>query len=642
MKPGYTARELALLLGVAMQSIHRRAERESWPCSDAAGNGGRRRLFDATRLPLDLQKALLVRDRTPGQEAGHPESTAAAETAASGVARDGQRQSPSSDTWAHFERLPEKSKAEARRRLGLIETVERIVEAGTPRMQAARRTAQDSGEHPATLRRWRRQVKGLARPDWLPALAPGYAGRTATAECSPEAWDVFKADYLRLECPASAACYERLKRIAAERGWTVPSLRTLMRRLGREVPRGAFVLARRGREEMDRIYPAQERDKSALHALEAVNADGHKFDVFVRWADDTVGRPVMAAWQDVYSGKLLSWRVDRTESAELIRLAIGDMVERYGIPVSAYLDNGRGFASKWITGRMKWRHRFKVKPEEPQGVLTQLGVQVHWATPYHGQAKPIERAFRDLCETVAKHPSFSGAYTGNNPTAKPEDYGSRAIPIDDFLAVLTSELHAHNQRQGRRSKVCAGRSFDEAFNASYSHAEIRKATAEQRRLWLLAAEGLTAQQPSGHVQLLGNRFWSEALIPFAGRPVVARFDPQRLQEPVHVYTPDGRYVGLAECVHAAGFADLGAAREHAQAKAGLRKATRAQLAAERRLTAAEVGAMLPDAEEAETPGASVLRIAFGTPSPAQEQQDEEADGLFGRAVAAMAPGFFKG
>jgi transposase InsO family protein len=555
--------------------------------------------------------------------------------ATDGPAKEGGHRLPQ---WGRYERLPDKTKAEATLRLNALVAVEQLTGTGTSRMDAYAQVAAQYDADPATLRRWAAHVRHVPRADWLPALAPGYLGRTATADCSVEAWDFFKGDYLRLEAPGAAACYGRLKRAAAEHGWTVPSLRTIERRIRREIPKQARVLARHGAEALGRLFLAQERDKTALHALECTNADGHKFDVFVRFPGGTVGRPCLLAWQDVHSGMIVSWRVDKTESAELVRLAFGDLVERYGIPASAHLDNGRGFASKWVTGGMKWRHRFKVKAEEPKGVLTALGVTVHWATPYHGQAKPIERAFKDLCETIAKHPANSGAYTGNKPEAKPEDYGSRAVPLADFLKTVESEINAHNTRQGRRSKVCQGRSFAEMFAESYAQAPIRKATAEQRRLWLLAAEGLRAQNPSGHVMLLGNRYWHEALVPYAGQPVVVRFDPQRVQEPVHVYAADGRYVCHAECQAAVGFADIAAAREHAKAKGNFRRATKAALAAERKLAASDVAAQLPDVEAPEVPGAKVVRLDFGRMALMEAPAEDANDAAFGRAVAMLEQG----
>ena len=49
---------------------------------------------------------------------------------------------------------------------------------------------------------------------------------------------------------------------------------------------------------------------------------------------------------------ILAWRLAKTENKETVRLVIGDMVERQGIPDRVTLDNGRAFASKWITGRL--------------------------------------------------------------------------------------------------------------------------------------------------------------------------------------------------------------------------------------------------------------------------------------------------
>ena len=58
----------------------------------------------------------------------------------------------------------------------------------------------------------------------------------------------------------------------------------------------------------------------------------------------------MVAFQDLYSGKMVAWRVDRTENSNCVRLAFGDLVERHGIPEYCWLDNGRNFAAKWLTG----------------------------------------------------------------------------------------------------------------------------------------------------------------------------------------------------------------------------------------------------------------------------------------------------
>jgi transposase InsO family protein len=526
--------------------------------------------------------------------------------------------------WARYERLTDAYKDRAKARLQALYAVQQLVGGGMSRQDAVAVVAAQRGCSVASLWRWWRAVRRAPREHWLPLLVPQYQGRSARVEIPVEAWDLFRADYLRPEAPALAACYERVQRIAGPQGWTLPSLRTFARRAA-EIPRQVRVLAREGVEALDRMYPAQQRLKDGFAALDAVNADGHRFDVFVRWPDGTIARPTMVAWQDLYSGKILGYRVTETESADTVRLAFRDVAERYGIPRHAWLDNGRGFASKWITGGTRTRYRFKVREEDPQGLLIALGVEVHWATPYHGQAKPIERAFRDLCEYVAKHPAFSGAYTGNkpSPTAKPENYRSRAVPLETFLRVLDAEIRAHNAREGRRSKVCAGRSFDQAFAASYETAAIRKATTEQLRTLLLAAESVTANRTDGSVHLLGNRYWTEELAAYGGQRLVVRFDPDALHTQVSVYTLAGDYIADAECVMAVGFADTQAARQHARAKKAHRRAAKDQLAAERRMSVAAMAAQLPSTPPEYLPAAQVVEML---PQQRKPKRAELADG----------------
>ncbi|HJW81990.1 MAG TPA: transposase domain-containing protein [Acidiferrobacterales bacterium] len=651
LKEWFSAAELAGLPGMpgTERAIQISAKKNGWQSRPRAGRGGGRE-YHISALPPNTQAALLKKHSFTSAPIS---SLSASEFSSAASVAEGFSYDPEA-LWNLAGRRSQVLRDEGARRSKLLQQVMHLVNTGHTFGKAATAVGGAHGVPAANLRNWYHGVNGrpgaknYAVCDWAAALIPGYTGRTAGAECSPEAWDYYKADFLRLEQPAAAACYERLARIAAERGWQVPSLPTLDRRLQRELSPQAIVLAREGTEALQRLYPAQSRDRSVLQALEAVNADGHKFDVFVRWPDGTIGRPLMVAWQDIFSGKMLSYRVDRTEHADSVRLSFGDLVEKFGLPQSTYLDNGRAFASKWMTGGTPTRYRFKVKDEDPAGILTMLGVTVHWATPYHGQAKPIERAFRDLCEYVAKHPAFAGAYTGNKPDAKPEDYGSKAIPLTEFLAVLDQEINAHNARVGRRGGVCAGRSFDEVFAESYSRSEIRRATAEQRRLWLLAADGVRAGV-NGEIVLetdKRNRYWCEALARHAGEKLVARFDPQRLHESVHVYRLDGTYIAEAQCHHAAGFNDSQTGREHSRARNQFKRAAREQLVAERRMTAIEAAGLLPESAPPPPPETKVVRAMFGDQIKkvanggtvgvgAETQSQENRDQHFARAVSDL-------
>ncbi len=547
--------------------------------------------------------------------------------------------------WRDFDRLTDKKKGVAQRRAQALLAVRKLVEGGGSPEQAVLKVAAETGLSKSAIYRHRQAVHGVPDVDWLPLLAPQHCGRTAMAAFSPEAWEACKADWLRPEAPNLSDCYRRLVALAAKEGWQVPSLETMTRRLQKLKPE-TVVLARQGAEALKRMYPAQERSREHFHALEAVNADGHKWDVFVRWPDGWIGRPQMVAIQDLFSGMLLSWRVDKTANKEAVRLAIGDVVEQFGIFRACWLDNGRDFASKWITGGTRTRYRFKPKDEDPVGLLGLLGVKVHWTTPYSGQSKPIERAFRDMAQSLAKHPRFAGAYVGNNPMAKPENYGSTAVPLDVFLATVGEGIAEHNLRVGRQSKVCGGRlSFAQAFSDSYAKAAITKATAEQRRLWLLAAEAVKADRRDGAIVLEGNRYWGEFLSDHRGQRVTVRFDPQALQEPLHVYRADGGYLGAAQCVAAAGFDDVDAAREHGRQRKAWMRAQKQLLAAERTMSIQQLAAMLPGAPEpAPLPETKVVRpfVVKGGAALKQQPQDAPEEDLewleaANRARRAAAP-----
>ena len=625
--PWFSPAELAALnlpgVPATKRGIQARAEGENWMDPEREGQTWRRRAgrgggyeFAPYVLPMPAQAALAIRLHEK-----------AVDSDAEAFSAERRRE----DLWRRFDALPDHLKEEARKAHRIVEAVELLARAGTRKPMAFLLFAGLVGGGRSTIYNWYRDIRGLDRCDWLAGLAPHYAGASTRVECPAEAWEILKADYLRLSAPTFEACLRRLTTVAKERGWDLPSGKTLKRRMD-NLPPQLLVLCRKGEDALKRLYPAQKRDRSMFHAMEAVNSDGHKFDVFVKWPENGVERivrPVMVAFQDLYSGMILSWRLDVSENKEIVRLAFGDMVEKWGIPHHCWLDNGRNFASKWLTGGTPNRFRFKVREEEPLGILPQMGVEVHWTTPYSGQSKPIERAWRDFAQDLSKHPRFEGAYTGNTVVDKPENYATKAVPLDEFIPIVAAAIHEHNTRVGRRSDVCGGkRSFEQAFAASYAQAPIKKATEEQRRLWLMAAEAIHVDRKNGTIMLEGNRFWADFLLPLRGQSVVVRFDPQALQNDLHVYRLDGTYLGAAECQQPAGFADKTAAQSHGRARRAWVRAQKDMRDAEKRMSLPELQQVYDrtndDAPE-NIPEARVVRPSF--PKPAAH----------GNAALAMLP-----
>lgn len=633
MKEWWTAEELGscrlLGLPVSKRGLNKLVRRECWatkksPLGDPLarkrqGRGGGWE-FHLSVLPYTAQEDLKARAlRASFAESANPPEITKPEIG-------------DAEAWAAYVRRPASVQAEARLRMRALMQWERMVDEGLTKDTATARLAHELQVTRGTIFAWRRLVKDKRRSDWLPALAPEYKGRTKMADCSSQAWEAFKADYLRLEKPSAKSCYDRVVKASAGHGWTVPAFNTMLRRIERELPAPLITFLREGEKALLRTYPAQQRTRAHFHALQGVNADGHTLDVWVRWPDGEVLRPVVTVIADLYSNAILAYRVDKSESAAAVRLAFYDLFRDWGIPDFALLDNGRAFASKQMTGGQKTRFRFKVSPDETDGVLTALGVKVHWATPYSGQSKPIERSFRDLCDRVAKHPRLAGAYSGNSPMTKP-DYarGVQPVDFDIFLPTLDEGIVDHNARPGRRSEVARGRSFGEAFAESYAVSPIRKASAEQLRLAMLASEKVTARAPSGSLHVLGNRYWSEWLSGHVGDRLTARFDPEDLAEPISVYGADGVYLGDAECWEAVGFHSVEAAREHGRKRRAYARHLREAAKIERGMSIDELVALQPAAATpAPQPEAKVVRMLStrgATALKAQEVPQEEVSGM---------------
>ena len=598
----FTAAELAELalpgLPGDKRSINRRAQDERWTMRagvagealvrSRTGRGGGVE-FHVTLLPgaarLELARRGITSDR-PGPE---PIDPAAA-------------------SWRWLDGQPAKIREEAERRLATVAEVELLEESGMTRTTAIAAVSAHQKIGRSTLWNWLRAVDGIPAHNRLPALAPRYRGGGAEADIESLLWAVFKSDFLRPSAPTLTSCYERTAAIAAERGLSMASERTFRRRLEAEIDPAVILLRRKGEEALRRSVPAQRRTVDALHAMELVNIDGHKFDVFV--TSPTTGkpiRPLMVAIQDIYSRKVVAWRLAESENAATVRLAFADLFRNLGIPKGCVLDNGRGFASKWITGGAKNRFRFKVKDEDPTGLLTGLGIAIHWALPYRGQSKPIERAFRDLCDTIARHPAMEGAYTGNSPMAKPENYGSKAIAWEVFVAHVERGIAAHNARLGRRGGACRGRSFDAVFAESYATAPIGKATPEQLRLALLAADQKLVNSQTGEIELYGNRYWSPECGRLAGQRVTVRFDPEQLHADVHLYAQDGRYLASAEVIADTGFLDVEGARATAKRVKDYRRRIRDAADAEQLLAAEDVAELQAGFARPALPEPSVVR-----------------------------------
>ncbi|AAN55682.1 Mu transposase C-terminal domain-containing protein [Shewanella oneidensis MR-1] len=560
--------------------------------------------------------------------------------------------------WARWNQNHEDARNKALQALREVQAVHALKRNGISMMDAYTSVCEEYGVGLSTLRRHCAMVKGIDEADWAPALLPKHfevaqaKKKNQFAFITPEAWEAFKTDYLRFEQPTMTVCYERLKEIAKDKGWAIPSLKSLSRRMDFEVPAQQLVLLRQGEHALHQLYPPQERSVEDMHAMQWINGDGYQHNVFVKWFNGEILRPKTWFWQDVYSRKIIGWRCDISENTDSIRLSLMDVFSTYGIPQELTIDNTRAAANKWMTGGVANRYRFKVKEDDPLGLIPMMGIKLHWSSVIlgkgHGQAKPIERAFGvgGLEEYIDKHPSNHGAYTGSNPTAKPDNYGSKAIDAEVFIQTIAKGVEMYNAKVGRTTEACKGfMSFDQAFEASYQTAEIRKATKAQLYMMMLQAEaalvskhGTLTLDAGGSIKGRKNRYYNEQLMNYVGKKLVARFDPQKLHDSIEVYALNGVHICTAECIEKDAFNDTQSARETKRKRTQFVKNNKQAAEAKLSVDMLELAAMMRPAAEEVIPETKVVQMvrpaSFGNTAAAVAYEIEHEPEAEHRAQCA--------
>jgi len=617
----FTAREIAVALGIKRQPLQRRAVRDGWTQVQL----GKTKPYLYTSLPKEIQFILIKK---------YPERFATQTPTEQEVRTNEIEKSISLIVWDSFQAKSTKSKERSEKNYRLLLQVMALHEmAGHKLKDAFAMVAEANGVSYNTMRRWyygkpgKPGVKDFERRDWLAVLADERHGRSRTVECDPQAWDWLCAHYLSRKQPSFADSCRRLQETAKAHGWTIPSEKTLKRRMDSDIAPQTVVFRREGPEALRRLYPTQKRDKRCFAAGEAVNGDGLKFDrLYVQFPDgEVVHGPVGWFWQDLYSGKLLAYRAGKTENMDIFRLSMWDLTA-LTLPSFAWIDNTRVAACKAMTGQNPHRNRFKATEKDPVGVLIQLGIDVHFTDPDHAVSnpgvKPIERAFGigGLHEAVATHPRFKDR--GYNTAT--------AIPFEEFSAVLADEVRRFNAREGRRGGVCNGRSVDVVFAEGFKKAIVRKPNDIQRRLLLLLPEVVRANKESGQLGLKAgqgpegrNCYWNEALVRYRGKNLVAYFDPENLSNDVHVYDLDGKYLCDAQHYPSVAFNDTEAAREWNKNKRRKLKAQRIAAKAEQRMSDIEAAALYPSPEGVVEPKPQVLRPLFGGTGRVEIDEEEK-------------------
>ncbi len=477
--------------------------------------------------------------------------------------------------WEGFERSGPVFHRMADDALNALNAFNELLDSGFTKGEAEREIKAKFDVDRVSLWRFRCAVKGHQKQHWLPLLAPKYKGGRPPAEFTPAAYEFILAQYLNTSKTPLAVVYEAARAQAPAKGWVIPNIDTVSKRLKKE-PAYLQTLGRTGPKALEHRYPAVHKDFESLSLHELWESDGRKADVMCRWPDGSICRPFVIIWREVRTRLVIAAKGYRQPTAEGVLAAFGMALERtQAIPENAKLDNGPEYAAKSVTGGQESRYRFKIMPGEPPGILTRIGTKARWAKPYRGQDKPIESFWRFVADRCDKAPEFQGAYCGRNPVEKPEDFDAKkAIPLELYQAKLGAVLEFFNNRP-HTGHGMDGKTPIELYKALLAETEVRKPDVSHIRLCKMGVKVISPNKVDASLTLkmpgYGSiRYWSEALARLdctvLARKLFVYFDLENPDAPVSVY--DGsKWLCDAAPIDRIPFLEEGGARAAAHVKA---------------------------------------------------------------------------
>lgn len=551
--------------------------------------------------------------------------------------------------WERFYAASEKLQARAWKACGAVIEFNRLLGKGTPRMQAYQAIQEEFKVSRNTLNGYIAATERFDHMDWPARLLPTYAGKTASLEWHPDAWQYFMEHALTPRSKVDIA-YRRTVEEGERRGWLpLPNIKTARQAI-KDLPQTVVTLVKEGSTALKRLAPTAMRDYPSYALHEVWSMDGRKLDLAIidthgRFGDKgRLLRVWLYAFLDFRSRYLVGYALSATLDADLVRTAFLDALNTTGriVPQRIAPDNGMEVAAKEHTGGAAWRRRGKVKDDDMVGTFPQLGIDVDWAMVAHGQTKPVERYFRALSENLETLPEFRGAYLGKNSSDRPEECErSRAAPLA-LLEKLLPETVTALRRTPHRGHGMDGKSPEQVYHElmQADGYQARQITEAQRQMCALSRKAITIRANGTFVIDGASYYSSKTAELLKGAGYWATYNHHDLSQAVTVYkTVAGKAKKVAEnvpqIVRTPGNSKE-AAKNIMKEKARFNKATKAAAKALGAIQSAESGHIarlaaerFPEIVDRKTgeilPVAKVVEMVQNKAEPARQATTAEID-----------------
>ena len=268
---------------------------------------------------------------------------------------------------------------------------------------------------------------------------------------------------------------------------------------------------------------------------------------------------------DARSNKVISFIVREADpNATVVKQCFRQGVELHGVPGEVYFDNGKDYRSKSFSR------------DYPLSLVNQIGIGCVYATPYHGQAKTVERFFRTFTDRFSRR---FNTYTGSNAKIRPEcmqipnkDILPQAPTLEEFQNLLSSYISEYNNTPSRGIDL-GGKCPNEVF---YSNLHTKRVISNLDALRILCGNFEERVVHKNGVSIKNNTYYHERLAHHVGEKVTVAFDPADI-DTINIFDMENRAICSAYAKIRTMFRHTSeedynkAAKEKKQARAAIRK-----------------------------------------------------------------------
>lgn len=351
--------------------------------------------------------------------------------------------------------------------------------------------------------------------------------------------------------------YERLSDVAVQNGWgRIPSYQSVCRYvtwlMEDERMKNAHALTADGlKEYRNKVMVKGRRDTKGLKVMEVVMGDEHTFDCWVSYTNENGKtapiRPKLVAWIDVRSRSIMGDVLCKDANSQILKESLLRMLyqEHGGVPEQLYIDNGKDYTSRAMTGRPRnvrsgeleeWEefHGNELAfDDEAIGFYRAIGIKDdHRALPYQPWGKgQVERFFKTVCSQFTKWmASYTGTLTGSSTSDKVDKdikqmfEKGQLLTMDEFCEAWRNWLEKYHHKMHRELKK-AGEEWVTPWELFENGERYEKALPPKSRATMLMLKSDNVLVRNTGISRWGHDYRAQELCDYINEKVLIKYDP---------------------------------------------------------------------------------------------------------------------